>query len=882
MLRTFPVIAVLSIVTAVVCFAAAAQPEEQRLPEDWRIQSAAKLSATGDALSMASYSAEGWYPARVPTTVLAALVDNGVYPDPYYGLNLKSIPGYQDGSWLVMAKDSPFRDSWWYRTEFDAPAAWKGRHVTLHFDGINYKANIWLNGALIAGSDAVQGMFRRFEFPVTSALRYGERNALAVEIIPPGLLPEKEYRTKQIEATTGWDDHNPQPPDGNMGIWRGVFLRAAGPVSIRHPYAATELNVPALDEAKLTVSAFLRNNTAEAVTGALSGKIGDVTFSQVVSLAPGENKEVFFSPGEYPQLVFQNPRVWWPYPHGPQELYELELSIAVEGAVSDAAHARFGIRDITTYVNDEDWRVYMVNGKRILIRGGAWMTNDMLLRLCGPRYEAMVRYAREGHLNMLRSEGFSIRETEEFYNLCDEYGIMVTQQIFGRSIPDEALAAACIEDMMLRIRNHPSLAHFLGHDETFPTDTLDKTYRALIEKHRMRRTYQPHSGTFYVGTRKDTGGTRTGTRELWTYAGPSHYYLRKHDGAWGFAQSGGIGGIVAPLDSIRQMMPEEQRWPALGTEAWSFHSVTQGADYFDAFRKEMEAGYGEAVDLADFCRKAYAMNYNSARGMFEAYGRNKYDASGLTTWKYNAAWPAAITWHYIDWYLRATAAYHGAKKACTPVHIQYAYDDGSVYVVNSRYQPMRGLQASAIIYDFDLKVRHEQRVAVDVDADGVVKAFALPTLDGLSTTYFLKLSLEDADGASLSDNFYWLSTSPDKPGISGHSLKGLFFVKPKSRADFTALSALPPATVAMNYTVEPGDDEQRVTVALENTGAHLAFFLQLAAVSGPDAPELAPIYWSENCFSLIPGESRTVTAFIPNEALSGETPSVRLSGWNLP
>ena len=184
------------------------------------------------------------------------------------------------------------------------------------------------------------------------------------------------------------------------------------------------------------------------------------------------------------------------------------------------------------------------------------MTSDMMLNLTDRRYTALVRYAREANLNMLRSEGFSIRETENFYDRCDELGVMVTQQIFGRNIPDEALAVSCIEDMMLRIRNHPSLAHFLGHDETFPTPTLNKAYLEMIDRLRLHRTYQPHSGAFSVSERKQTGGTRTGTLELWTYAVPSHYYLRKNDGAWGFAQSGGIGGITVVRDSLRQMMPD--------------------------------------------------------------------------------------------------------------------------------------------------------------------------------------------------------------------------------------------------------------------------------------------------------------------------------------
>jgi exo-1,4-beta-D-glucosaminidase len=198
------------------------------LAQDWRLQSSADVGNDGAALSAPGVDTTAWYPTSVPRTVLAALVDNQVYPDPFYGLNLKQIPGYRDELWLVMPEDSPFRNPWWYRTTFTPPADWAGKHITLHFDGINYEANIWLNGALVAGKDTVRGMFRRFEFPVSAQVKLGAENVLAVEIIPPGLVEDKNYNTKQIEATTGWDDHNPQPPDLNMGLWQGVSLRAQG------------------------------------------------------------------------------------------------------------------------------------------------------------------------------------------------------------------------------------------------------------------------------------------------------------------------------------------------------------------------------------------------------------------------------------------------------------------------------------------------------------------------------------------------------------------------------------------------------------------------------------------------------------------------------
>ncbi len=851
------------------------------IPEDaWVMQSSSRIDVGGDVLSQPDTDIDGWYAITLPKTVLAGLVDNGIYEDPYFGLNLKDIPGYQDGLWLMQAADSPFSVPWWYRVAFDMPERSDDREYTLHFDGINYEANIWLNGTQIADRESVIGMFRRFEFPVTEHLHYGGPNVLAVEIIPPGIEPELEHVTKQIEATTGWDDHNPQPPDMNMGIWQPVYLYEQGPVSIRHPYVETDLDLPDLEQARLTVSAWLRNNTDHEVTGTLAGVIDDREFFKQVTLAAHEKREVFFRPDGFDMLVVDNPRVWWPHPVGPQELYALDLTVTVNDTLSDTANTDFGIRDITTYVTEDDWRGYMVNGHNILIRGGAWMTIDMLLNLDDDLYEALIRYAREANLNMLRSEGFSVRELDAFYSRCDRYGVMVTQQIFGRNIPDEDLAIACIEDMMLRIRNHPSLAHFLGHDETFPTETLDAAYQELIEKHRINRTYQPHSGTFNIATRARTGGTRTGTRELWTYAGPSHYHRiedRQHDSAWGFAQSGGIGGILAARDSIRQMMPEEKYWPITDNETWSFHTVLQGIDYFDAVFRMMETKYGAPTDFDDFCDKLYAMNYNSARGMFEAYARHKYDALGITTWKYNTAWPAALTWQYVDWYKRASAAYYGAKKACTPLHVLYGYDDNGIHVVNSYYQPLDDLQVTWAIYDLNGALALQSEATVSVASDGRTRVADIDPPADISDPWFLKLALHSSDGEHLSDNVYWLSHTPDVPGRT-RRLEGVFAIEPASTADFTALRSLPEVTLNSAIAEGVGQDERTYAVTIENPTEHIAFMVEAALVDDDARRELAPVYWSDNFLVLFPGESRELTAVTP---ATDTPPRLRIQGFNI-
>ncbi|MBN2308683.1 MAG: hypothetical protein JXR94_06905 [Candidatus Hydrogenedentes bacterium] len=844
----------------------------------WQMQSSAVIDAQGEGLSAPGFRAADWHAVTVPTTVLAALVEGGVYPDPYYGENLRSIPGYQEGRWLRMPDGSPFGVPWWFRTEFPLPEGFAGKHVTLCLDGINYRADVWMNGRKVASRDEVVGMFRRFEFDVTAAARVGEMNALAIEVVPPGQLPEKDYRSKQVEATTGWDDHNPQPPDMNLGIWQPVSIRATGPVRIRHPYVATDLDVPSLRTARLTVSAVLENLSDSPQTAGLSGAIDGRVVAQSVDLGAGETRLITFAPGDFGALIVEEPRVWWPHPVGPQELYDLNLTCTVDSGVSDTADVEFGIRNITSSINDEGWRTFTVNGKRILIRGGAWMTSDMLLRLTPRRYDALVRYAREANLNMLRSEGFSIRETDTFYSLCDRYGVMVTQQIFGRSIPDEDLAIACTEDTILRIRNHPSLVHFLGHDETFPTERLDAAYRDLLARYAPDRTYQPHSGAFDVVDRFRTGGTRTGTRELWTYANPKHYYERKEDGAWGFAQSGGIGGIVAPFESVRRMIPEHQRWP-LWTDALSFHTVIQGGPFFDVVVQMLDARYGEAGDLETFCRKAQAMNYESARGMFEAYGRNKYSATGITTWKYNAAWPAFMTWQYVDWYLIANGAYYGAKKACRAVHVQYSYDDDSVWVVNGLYEPFEGA-VTARVFNLDMAEKGTRTAAVAVEADGKAGVFTMEWPQGLTKSYFLVLSLDDAGGHRVDDSFYWLSTVPDTRGTVKDSWRD-FAVHPESIADHTALNGLPPAAVDSAAAFETRGDETIARVTLRNPSSHVAFFIRLAVHQGPDGDEAAPAFWDDNFVSLLPGEERTVRGVVYTRDLGGAEPVLRVSGWNL-
>ena len=863
-------------------------PNPKVLDEGWHIRSSNGVSETGEALSLPAYEAEGWYPASVPCSVLTALVENAELPDPYYNDNLSSFAGFVPNRIfrpfpLIMPDESPYYPSWWYRTVFEVPSAYQGTNVFLQLDGINYRANVWLNGNKIADDQDVVGMFRRFTFQVSDKVVVGSPNCLALEITAPGHDPSLDNGSKQIEATIGWDDHNPTPPDMNMGIWRDVILSSIRGVEIKNPYVRTDLDLPSLDVADLKISMEVVNHSDQQVTGRLQGEMEALSFTQSVSLSPYEKKLVVFDSSGYPGLRIQNPRVWWPNNLGLQELYDLKLRVIVNDSMTDEENVRFGIREVNTYMNDNGWRVYQVNGRKFQVRGGAWMNVDMLLDLTDKRYEAMVEYARNANFNMLRSEGFTVRETDEFYNLCDEKGIFVTQQLFGRSIADENLALACIEDTILRIRNHPSLIHFLGHDETFPTDTLDQGYRRLIEEYTPERTYQPHSGAFDVEDRFETGGTRTGSLELWMFAYPGRYYENREDKiyATGFAQSGGIGGIFCHIESARRFIPEEDIWPWYASRPFSFHTVAQGSLYYFAVYRALRNRYGPPNDVEDFFRKGMVMNYECARAMFEAYGRNKgysgEGATGITTWKYNAAWPAVLSWQYVDWYLVPTGAYYGAKKACEPIHVQYAYDDASIHVVNACREGWSGLKVSARGYDFDLRQIYANEAIIDVGPDGKEKVFTIAWPADVKTTMsrFLLLELMDQDGMSITENFYWLSKREDIP--FGEK-EWMFFLGQRSYMNHEQLQTLPKADLVLTATME---EQDRVKVIVSNPTDRLAFYVQVDLRENPGGAIVSPVYWTDNHFSLMPGRSKTVYGRCSGDIAGEESPVVSVEGWNV-
>jgi len=844
------------------------------LHDGWRVQSACNLQAAGDAISSEGFAAENWLMATVPSTVLAAQAAAGAVPDPYYGANLRQIPGTsypigQNFSNLPMPQDSPYHCGWWYRKEFTAPAASAQQdRFWLHFGGINYRAEIWLNGHRIADSTQVAGAYRTYDFDVTNLLRPGKTNVLAVETFAP----------TEKDLGINWVDWNPCPPDKDMGLWGAVNLVATGAVTVRSPQAVTHFPENSLASADLTIYAELHNATDHAVKGIAAGSAAGVRFEQPVELAPNEDRTIVFSPQQFPQLLIHDPKLWWPYQMGQPHLERLTVSFSIQGQPTDEQSADFGFREITSELTANGSRLFRVNGKPILIRGGGW-SQDMLLRSDEKRLRDQFRMVRDLNLNTIRLEGKL--DTDEFFRLADEQGILVLagwcccdhwEHWKDWTPEDLAIAKASLRAQMLRLRHHPSLLVWLNGSDNPPPADVERAYLQIeAETHWPNPVLSSASSTPTTVT-GESGVKMTGPYD---YVAPSYWYVDKqHGGAYGFNTETSPGPAIPSLASRQKFLPDPEAWPPSPT--WSLHNGGGEFVNLKVFDAAMEAVYAKPHSAAEYERMAQTMEYDSERAMFEAYGRNKYASTGVIQWMLNNAWPSMI-WHLYDYHLDAGAGYFAVKKACEPLHIQYSYDDLSIEVVNSTYAPAAGLHAGLRVFNLTGKEIYSAQAVVESAPDSAQRVFSIPEnlYQDADRILFVDLTLADASGAVVSRNFYWVPTTLttfDWP-------KTDYTHTPAERnEDLAALTNLPPAKVTARAEIETTPNGRELRLHLDNASAVLAFQISAAART-PSGGLIAPVFWSDNWIELLPGESRTLTATLPETAPADFI--VQIEGWNI-
>lgn len=841
----------------------------RRLPleQGWAIKSSCDIKVSGAELSSPSFKQTRWLKTAVPSTALAAQVNAGKFGNPFFGKNLLTIPGtdYPIGKIyanLPLTADSPYRCSWWYRTEIDVPADWT--NVTwLHFNGINYRANIWVNGTEIANDEQVAGAYRSFEFNVTKWLKPGRKNGIAVET----------FVQTENDLGINFVDWSPAPADKSMGLWRNVYLEHSGPVTLRNPAVTTSFTDDRLSEADLTVLVDVANSSDQPIVGLLRGKVGKLAFKQGIQLAAHESRVVRFTPQQFRQLRIASPQVWWPYQYGTPALQHLGLEFEMNGKRSDSKSLLFGIREIDGGLNEKGFLQFKINRRNILIRGAGW-SPDLFYREPRLRLAQELQYVKHLGLNTVRLEGKL--GSDGMFDIADKMGILIMagwcccdhwEHWDKWTAQDHAIANASLYSQISRLRAHPSVFVWLNGSDGPPPAEVEKDYIAILKE---RDWPNPYISSAAAKPTTVTGPSGVKMSGPYDYVPPEYWYLdkNKYGGAFGFNTETSAGPAIPSAPSVRRTLPEKSWWPM--DDQWNYHAALGKFAQYNIFNGAMNASLGPAKNFPEYTRKAQLMTYDSERAMFEAYRANKYTSTGVIQWMLNNAWPSFI-WHLYDYYLVPGGGYFGARKANEPLHVQYRYDNGAVTVVNSTLVSQTALKVSARLLDLHGQLLFAREDTLDLPSDGVVSSVEIPEQNA---TTFLKLQLRDNAGKLLSDNFYVL---PKKLADLQWTQSNYFYTPAASYADLQELELLPMAEVHATLVIRPAS--RRGIVQLTNTGESIAFFLHAMALKPGTQDEIAPVLWSDNFISLLPGESRQLSFELPY--LKTKRITVKLEGWNV-
>jgi exo-1,4-beta-D-glucosaminidase len=833
-------------------------PNSWTLTSNWRMQSSASVTGTGAQISTVGYGASSWYPITAPATVLAGLIQNGEHTNIYIGRNMASISATR------------FQTSWWYRVEFDRPA--DGNPTTwLALDGINWSANVWLNGQQVATSSEAAGTFRTFEWNVTGKAIIGGRNALALQIFP----------SSSSNLTLTWNDWNPGPPDRNLGIWRDVKVKSTGPVAIRGVLARSRIpDLNTLATADIEITAEMQNTSSSSQSVTFQGTLDTFTFMHTVTLNAGESRNVLMSPATNPVLRLSSPRIWWPHQMGASPLYDLHLEARVGGDVSDQADVRFGVRDIS-HTMSSGRRLYRINGKNILIRGGGGNV-DMLLRGDNARADAELRLVKEMGMNTIRLEGKF--ETDYYYNKADELGLLLMPgwmccdrwESYGSwTATDRTIARASMLSQAKKLRNHPSVFTYLIGSDAAPPGDIESLYLSAMNEAGWPNTI--NSGAKNVSS-PVTGPSGMKMPGPYDWIGPIYWMQDTgHGGAFGFASEEGPGPAIPELEILQGFMTSgdlNNLWNS--PSASQYHAGTGQFGQLTLFNNALNARHGSAGSLDNYVRKAQLMNYEAERAPFEAFARNKYTATGYIHWMLNNAWPSLI-WHLFDHSLVPAGSYYGAKVGNRPVHIIYGYDDKSIAVVNHTRFAVSGLTATARVYNLDGTLKYNNSVSVNAGADSTQRVFTIPSITGLTGTYFVKLDLTNG-AQTVSTHWYWLSTRAEILNYGGST----WYHTPTSQyADYSALNSMAAGSVNVTRTSSESGPTGETRVTIQNTGSGIAFFIRVRLTRGAGGSSVAPVFWDDNYISLAPGETREIRASYAVADLQGQSPMVEVRGWNI-
>jgi hypothetical protein len=815
----------------------------------WKLQRASQVKTDGVALSSTGFSDSKWLTATVPATTLVSYLNDGAVPEPNYGDNNLAI------------SDSYFYDDFWYRDEFTTPIYYKGKHVYLNLDGINWKAEIYLNGHPIGRID---GAFIRGKFDITNMLAPSGKNVLAVRVIKnenPGFPTEQNRNSTDanggelgadnptFHASIGWD-WIPTIRGRNTGIWNNVYLSASGPVTIENPLVTSKLPLPDTSAANINIQVTLNNNSHQKVNGVLHGGFGNTAFQQAVTLNADETKTIKLDPSTTPVLHLQKPRLWWPNGYGEPNLYNVSLSfVTADGKTSDKKAFKTGVREMT-YSDTGNLKLW-VNGKRFIARGGNMGFSEDMLRYRAREYDIAVRFHREMNFNMIRNWVGQVGD-DAFFEACDKYGIMIWQDFWLANPSDGPVPNHPdmfnnnLTDFVKRIRNHPSIGLYVGRNEGNPPPAIQQFIDANLGILAPGIKYIPNSASYTV-----SGGGPYALQ-------PMKFYFQNR-ATPKFHSEMGMPDLMS-YESFKLAMPDSSVWPQ--SRLWGVHDFTlQGAQRGETFNKTIEQAFGKIDDGGKWLSLGAWMEYQGYRAMFEAQSKNRM---GLLIWMSHPSWPTLV-WQSYDYYFEPTAAYFGAKKASEPLHIQWNPLTDSVEVVNYSVPNGSGLIAKMQVLDMEGKVKLTQKVALNSPIDSRTEIMPVTIPNDLTGIYMLRLELTRGNEL-ISRNEYCRGAMPDSSGGIG-DLKGI--------AQFPAIKL-----VSQTHMGKAGD-HWIVTTKLINNTKYPAFNIRLKVTGDKSSERILPVIYSDNYFTMLPGDERTVDITLKSEDARGEQPKVVVEGFNV-
>ena len=812
--------------------------------DDWKIKEFIGMDwVWRDSVMPETKDVRWWYQAKVPGSVLYDMWQADRVPDPFFELNSRLTEWVSSRTWV-------------YRKEFAMPKGWEEAHVELCFAGIDYEAEVFLNGLSLGRH---RGMYVPCRFDVTGKLK-DKTNLLAVVLEPapfeqPQVGKTSLVRTHKSRMTYWWDFC---PRMIHQGIWQDVYLERTGENRFEDLYVYAELS-----KDWRTAQIHMEVRTQGMAEGLLRGNFGTHDFETGITAGKGEVL-----------LQIDDPRLWWTNGAGEPFQYECRLFLLDrDGKVSDSREFRYGIRDIRFVPNEgcqaENGSFTLcLNGRRLYIKGYNWVPADVMYgTVREERLRHLIRLAKEAGVNLFRIWGGGLIETDLFYELCAENGILLWQEFIQSSsgidnkTPEEEAYCAMMEreaeSIIKAKRNHTALAVWCGGNELqdekgMPLDSTDPLLSRLerqVKQWDSKRKWLPTSpsGGLFLNSMENISKAPDRLFDVhgpWEHQGLGGHCLLYNSGTSLMASEFGVEGM-ANEGVLDRCVAKEHRLPASKDNEVYFH---RGAWWNN--ESLVQETFGGRLTEAEQIRKASQfMQYEGLKYAVECNIRRAMRNSASLPWQFNEPYPNLFCTSVVDYYGWPKPAYYGMKKAYAACHVTAAFDSPSLAGRESFWAEIfaggirpegkdeAGVCIQAVLFDMQGNILLREEAERDVLRETAEKILELNCHLSQSGTplMLLRLSLLE-QGEILAENEY-------------------LFTKEK---DFAPVWDLEEAVVTFTW-------KDKGRLLMKNTGDTAALFVYVSRER-----EEGRSYFSDNYLTLLPGEARSIACEGSGDGISAE------------